>query len=62
MDVTDVKGLFAEIRKRMDGQIDFVRKELAGVRTGRANTGLLNSVHVDDDRGAAVRSHAHGGH
>ena len=47
MDVTDVKGLFAEIRKRMDGQIDFVRKELAGVRTGRANTGLLDSVHVD---------------
>jgi ribosome recycling factor len=47
MDVTDIKSLFAEVKKRMDGQIDFVRKELAGVRTGRATTGLLDSVHVD---------------
>jgi ribosome recycling factor len=47
MDVTDLKGLFAEVKKRMDGQLDFVRKELAGVRTGRASTGLLDSVHVD---------------
>jgi ribosome recycling factor len=42
-----VKGLFAEVKKRMDGQIEFVRKELAGVRTGRATTGLLDSVHVE---------------
>ena len=47
MDVTDVKGLHAEIKKRMDGQIEHVRKELAGVRTGRASTDMLNSVHVD---------------
>src|SRR5918993_1890017 len=47
MDVNDLKGLFAEIKKRMDGQIDFVRKELAGVRTGRASTGLLDTVHVE---------------
>jgi len=47
MDVSDLKGLFAEVKKRMDGQIDFVRKELAGVRTGRASTGLLDSVHVE---------------
>jgi ribosome recycling factor len=47
MDATDLKGLFAEVRKRMDGQLDFVRKELAGVRTGRASTGLLDVVHVD---------------
>ena len=47
MDVSDVKGLFAEVKKRMDGQIDFVRKELAGVRTGRATTGLLDGVHVE---------------
>ena len=31
----------------MDGQLEFVRKELAGVRTGRASTGLLESVHVE---------------
>jgi ribosome recycling factor len=47
MDVSDLKGLFGEVKKRMDGQIEFVRKELAGVRTGRASTGLLENVQVD---------------
>ena len=47
MDVSDLKGLFTEVKKRMDGQIDHVRKELAGVRTGRASTGLLENLHVD---------------
>jgi ribosome recycling factor len=47
MDVSDLKGLFAEVKKRMDGQIEFVRKELAGVRTGRASTGLLENVQVE---------------
>src|SRR5918994_4301955 len=47
MDVNDLKGLFAEIKKRMDGQIDFVRKELAGVRTGRASTDMLQGIHVE---------------
>jgi ribosome recycling factor len=47
MDVSDLKGLFAEVKKRMDGQIEFVRKELAAVRTGRATTGLLDGVQVE---------------
>lgn len=47
MDVSDLKGLFAEVKKRMDGQIEFVRKELAAVRTGRASTGLLEHVQVE---------------
>ena len=47
MDVSDLKGLFAEVKKRMDGIIDHVRRELAGVRTGRASVNLLDSVHVD---------------
>jgi ribosome recycling factor len=47
MNVSDLKGLFGEVKKRMDGQLEFVRKELAGVRTGRASTGLLENVHVD---------------
>ena len=47
MDVSDLKGLFAEVKKRMDGHVDFVRKELAQVRTGRATTGLLDSVVVE---------------
>lgn len=47
MDVSDLKGLFGEVNKRMNGQIEFVRKELAGVRTGRASTGLLDAVLVE---------------
>jgi ribosome recycling factor len=47
MGANDVKGIHAEIKKRMDGHIDFVRKELAGVRTGRASTDMLTSVIVE---------------
>jgi ribosome recycling factor len=47
MDVSDLKGLFAEVKKRMDGHVEFVRKELAQVRTGRATTGLLDGVMVE---------------
>ena len=47
MDVSDLKGLFAEVRKRMDGQIEHVRRELGGVRTGRASVTILDTVHVE---------------
>jgi ribosome recycling factor len=47
MDVSDLKGLFGEVKKRMDGHVDYVRKELAQVRTGRATTGLLDGVQVE---------------
>jgi ribosome recycling factor len=47
MDVTDLKGLFAEVKKRMDAQLDHVRRELGGVRTGRASVTILDSVHVE---------------
>jgi ribosome recycling factor len=47
MDVNDLKGLFAEVKKRMDAQIDHVRRELAGVRTGRASVNILDAVHVE---------------
>ena len=47
MDVSDLKGLFAEVKKRMDGQIDHVRRELGGVRTGRASVNILDTVHVE---------------
>ena len=47
MDVSDLKSLFAEVKKRMDGQIEHVRRELGGVRTGRASVTILDSVHVD---------------
>jgi len=47
MEATDVKGLFAELKKRMDGQIEHVRREFGGVRTGRASVTILDSVHVE---------------
>ena len=47
MDVSDVKGLLAEVKKRMDTQVEHVRRELGGVRTGRASVSILDSVHVE---------------
>jgi len=47
MDVSDLKGLFAEVKRRMDGQIEHVRRELTGVRTGRASVTILDTVQVE---------------
>ena len=47
MDVTDLKGLNAEIKRRMDAAIDHVRKELSGLRSGRASVSLLDPVQVE---------------
>src|SRR5215204_441819 len=47
MDVSDLKGLTAEVRKRMDTQLEHVRREFSGVRTGRASVGILDAVHVE---------------
>jgi ribosome recycling factor len=47
MEANDLKGLFGEIKQRMDAGVEHVRKELAYVRTGRASTGLLESVQVE---------------
>lgn len=47
MDVNDLKSLNAEVKKRMDSTIEHVRKELAGLRTGRATISLLDPVHVE---------------
>jgi ribosome recycling factor len=47
MDVTDLRGLHAEVKKRMDGAIEHLRHELSGVRTGRAAIAILDPVHVD---------------
>jgi len=35
------------LRKRMDGTLDVLRKEFAGLRTGRATPSLLDPVRVD---------------
>jgi ribosome recycling factor len=47
MDFNDLKGMFTEVKGRMDGAIDRVRRDMANVRTGRATVGLLDSVHVE---------------
>jgi ribosome recycling factor len=47
MEANDLNGLFTEIKQRMDTGVEHVRKELANVRTGRASTGLLESVQVE---------------
>jgi ribosome recycling factor len=47
MDVTDIKGLHVEVKKRMDVAIEHVRHELAGVRTGRASIAILEPVHIE---------------
>jgi ribosome recycling factor len=47
MDVNDIKGLSAEVKKRMDGAIEHVRKELSGLRTGRATVSILDPVQVE---------------
>lgn len=47
MDVKDLKELSAEVAKRMDGAIEHVRKELSGVRTGRASVSILDPVQVE---------------
>ena len=47
MDVSDLKSLFDESRKRMGGVVDHLKREMTGVRTGRASTTLLDNVHVE---------------
>lgn len=39
--------LITDLRRRMDGAIDALKKELGGLRTGRASPSLLESVHVN---------------
>jgi hypothetical protein len=47
MDFNDLKGMFGEVKTRMDANIDRVRKDMANVRTGRASAGMLDNVHVE---------------
>ena len=47
MDANDVKSLNTQVKHRMDGAIEHARKELAGLRTGRASVNLLDPVQVE---------------
>lgn len=39
--------LTKDLRRRMDGALDALKKEFSGLRTGRASAGLLDSVQVE---------------
>lgn len=43
----DLNNLKKDVTRRMDGALDVLHKEFGGLRTGRASTGLLESVHVE---------------
>ena len=47
MDFNDLKGMFGEVKTRMDAGIERVRRDMAHVRTGRATVGLLDGIHVE---------------
>src|ERR671915_1585656 len=47
MDFSDLKGMFTEVKTRMDGAIERVRKDMASVRTGRATVSLLDGIQVE---------------
>lgn len=45
--VANTKDALAQAKARMEKAVEDFRKDLAGVRTGRANTALLDGVRVD---------------
>lgn len=47
MDVNDIKGLSGEVKKRMEAAIEHARREIAGLRGGRASVTLLDPVQVE---------------
>jgi len=42
-----VDTILAEAKKRMKTSLETLKKEMATVRTGRANAAILDSIHVD---------------
>ncbi len=47
MDAVTENLIIKDLRRRMDGAIDALRKEFAGLRTGRASASLLDPVMVE---------------
>ena len=45
--IANTRDALAQAKARMEKAVEDFRKDLAGVRTGRANTALLDSVRVD---------------
>ncbi|HEY0525406.1 MAG TPA: ribosome recycling factor [Stellaceae bacterium] len=40
-------AILKDLRRRMDGAVEVLRKEFGGLRTGRASASLLEPVHVE---------------
>ncbi len=47
MDAANIDAMKKDIRRRMEGAVEVLHKELAGLRSGRATPGLLEPVMVD---------------
>jgi ribosome recycling factor len=45
--MTTMKTLVADARQRMNASVETVRRELSGMRTGRASVAMLDSIRVD---------------
>lgn len=43
----DLNGIKTDLSRRMDGALETLRRDFAGLRTGRANPGLLDPVKVE---------------
>ena len=46
MATADLNSLKQDLTRRMDGALETLRREFAGLRTGRAHPGLLEPVKV----------------
>jgi ribosome recycling factor len=44
---TDLNSLKQDLTRRMDGAVETLRREFAGLRTGRASPGLLEPIRVE---------------
>ncbi len=44
---TDVRSLKQDLQRRMDGAVETLKKEFAGLRTGRASPALLEPIRVE---------------
>lgn len=47
MSASNYNDLKSDVKRRMDGAVEVLRKEFAGLRTGRASASLLEPVVVD---------------
>ena len=45
--ITDLNSLKQDLTRRMDGAVETLKREFAGLRTGRASPGLIEPVRVE---------------